>query len=94
MISLCYKAGYVKHGEFQVDEAVGRKKAVLLIVANDASNNTKKRIANIAKTANIRSFEFENKETLGKIIGKDERSCLAICNLGFADKIWLLYKEA
>lgn len=93
MIGLCQKAGYIKHGELMVTDALDRKRVKLLIIATNASLGSKKKLERYVQRDNIRSFEYLNKDLLGGIIGKDERSCLAICNQGFADKIWLLYKE-
>ena len=94
MISLSYKAGYLKHGEFQVNEAIKKNKARLIIVATDASQNTKTKIMTVADTHNVKLVEYADKYTLGRVIGKEERSLLAVCDKGFADKILLLYKEA
>lgn len=93
MISLCQRAGYIRHGEYQVFEAMKSGNVRLLIVAKDASDNSKKKLYSSASRLELKSFEYLDKDLLGKIIGKDERSCLAICNQGFADKILLLYEE-
>jgi len=93
MISLCQRAGYIKHGEYQVYEAIKNGYVRLLIIAGDTSENSKDKLYASAKRLEIESFEYLNKESLGKIIGKDERSCLAVCDVGFAEKILLLYKE-
>lgn len=93
MISLCQRAGYIKHGEYQVSEAIKNGNIGLLIIAKDASENSKNKLYASAKKLKIESFEYLNKALLGKIIGKDERSCLAVCNREFAEKILLLYKE-
>ena len=42
MLSLCQKAGKLVTGEFAAKEAVLNQTAYLVIVATDASNNTKK----------------------------------------------------
>lgn len=94
MIGLCYKSGCLKHGEFQVNEAIQRKKAKLVIIAEDASENTKIKTRAVADKHKMNVLEYADKYTLGRIIGKEERSLLAVCDSGFADKIWLLYKEA
>ncbi|MBO6215288.1 MAG: ribosomal L7Ae/L30e/S12e/Gadd45 family protein, partial [Lachnospiraceae bacterium] len=45
MIGLCMKAGKLKSGEFAVEETVKNGQARLVIVASDASENTKKSYA-------------------------------------------------
>lgn len=42
MIGLATKAGKIASGEFAVESAVRKGKAVLVIIASDASDNTKK----------------------------------------------------
>lgn len=93
MISLCQRAGYIKHGEYQVSEAIKGGYVKLLIIAKDASKNSKDKLYTYAERFGLKSFEYSDKDLLGKIIGKDTRSCLAVCDQGFADKILLLYKE-
>ena len=42
MIGLATKAGKIASGEFAVESAVRKGKACLVIIASDASDNTKK----------------------------------------------------
>ena len=46
-LGLAKKAGKVRSGEFQTEEAVKKKLACLVILAADASDNTKKKFQNI-----------------------------------------------
>ena len=43
LLGICRKAGCIKAGEFQTEKAVKTGLAFLVIVAEDASENTKKR---------------------------------------------------
>ena len=47
MLSLAAKAGKVASGEFSVEKAVKSRKAYLVLVADDASENTKKLFRNM-----------------------------------------------
>ena len=47
MLGLAAKAGNLVSGEFSVEKAVKEHKAFLVIVAGDASDNTKKNFRNI-----------------------------------------------
>ena len=47
MIGLATKAGKVASGEFSVEKMVKSNKAYLVIVADDASDNTKKMFTNM-----------------------------------------------
>ena len=46
MISLATKAGKTKSGEFMTEKEVKEGRAHLVIVADDASDNTKKKFTN------------------------------------------------
>ncbi len=44
MIGLCQKAGQIQSGEFSVETAIKAGHAHLVIIAENASDNTKKKI--------------------------------------------------
>ena len=44
MIGIAKRAGRVMSGSFQVEQALHKRQALLVIVAEDASDNTKKHI--------------------------------------------------
>lgn len=86
-ISLAMKAGAVANGELSVMEAVKTEKAVLVIIAKDASDNTKKLFTDKSSFRKIPIMEFGTKDELGKAIGKASRSSLAITNKDLAGNI-------
>lgn len=49
MISLATKAGKTKSGEFMTEKEVKEGRAHLVIVADDASDNTKKKFQNMCE---------------------------------------------
>ena len=55
MIGLAQKAGKIVRGEFATEKAVKTGKAALVIVAGDASENTKKMFTNMENIAVIMS---------------------------------------
>ena len=87
LIGLCQKAGFAKAGEFQTEKFVKEGAAVLVIVAEDASENTKKKFRNMAEFYKVPFYEFGTKDDLGYSIGCELRSSLCILNKGLADKI-------
>ena len=59
-----------------------------LVVANDASANTKKKITDKCHFYHVDYFIVdENIETISKAVGKNNRVALGITNQGFAKKI-------
>jgi ribosomal protein L7Ae-like RNA K-turn-binding protein len=66
---------------------------MLVIVAEDASDNTKKLFSDKCSFYEVPIYRFATKEILGHAIGKQERSSLAVCEAGLADKIVERLKE-
>lgn len=87
LLGLCQKAGRIKSGEFQTESAIKTFEAFLVIVAEDASDNTKKKFKDSCSFYEVEYKEYGTKESLGRAIGKDERSSLAICDEGFAKSL-------
>ena len=81
------KAGRLSYGEVACEGAVKGKKAKLIIIATDASENTKKNFKNSASFYNIDLIEYGNKQELGFALGKDQRSVIAILDDGFASRL-------
>ena len=79
MLGLAAKAGKVASGEFMTENSVKTGMAALVIVATDASDNTKKKFRNM--------YEFGIKDVLGHSIGKEFRASLAVNDEGLAQAI-------
>jgi len=93
MMGIAEKAGSVVSGEFSTEKAIKSRKACLVILASDASENTKKHFSDMCAYRNIRLCIYGNKEELGHAIGKGMRANLAITDKGLADSIWKRMKE-
>ena len=87
LLGLCMRAGKLKSGEFAVLEAIRAHKAELVIVSEDASDNTRKQFNDKCKYYNVPIVFFGTKEELGHAIGKDVRTSLAITDKGFAQSL-------
>lgn len=83
-LGLCQRAGKLKNGEFAVLEAIRKKTAVMVIVSNDASDNTKKEFSDKCSYYKVPIYFYGNMDELGHAIGKDVRTSLAITDAGFA----------
>ena len=93
MIGLATKAGYVVSGEFSVEKVIKSQKASLVIIADDASDRTKKNFADSCAYYNLPLVVYKDKETLGHSMGKQFRASLAILDKGFADSLLKKFKE-
>lgn len=87
MFSLCQKAGRIVSGEFAVEKALQSGDAVIIIIASDASENTRKKFENKAFFYETEVIIFSTKEEISHCIGKVNRSVFAIIDEGFANKI-------
>ncbi|SHJ24365.1 Ribosomal protein L7Ae [Hespellia stercorisuis DSM 15480] len=87
MISLATKAGKTVSGEFATEKEVKTGRAVLVIVADDASDNTKKKFNNMCDFYKVPIYFYSDKDTLGHAMGKEFRATLAVLDEGFAKGI-------
>ena len=93
LLGLCKRAGKLAAGETAAEQAIRKKQAALLILAEDASKNTKKKFTNSAAYYGLPLAEAGTKQELGRAIGAEERSIIAITEEGFAKKLKELAEE-
>ena len=74
-------------GEFMTEKAVKEGSARLVILAEDASDNTKKMFGNMCEFYQVPLYTMSNKELLGHAIGKQIRASLAVTDDGLAKAI-------
>lgn len=86
-ISLAMKSGNVASGEFLTEKAVKEGNARLVVVAEDASANTKKMFANMCEYYHVPIVEYGSKDNLGHAMGKQFRASMAVLDDGFAKMI-------
>lgn len=87
LVGLAMKAGKVVSGEFSTEKAVKEGKAALVIVAEDASDNTKQLFNDKCDFYQVPVYVYGDKEIIGHAIGKELRASLAIVDAGFAKSI-------
>lgn len=87
LIGLATKAGKVVSGEFSTERAVKAKIALMVVVASDASDNTKKNFTNMCVYYKVPMIIYGTKETLGRAMGKELRASLALTDPGFVKAI-------
>lgn len=86
-LGLATRAGKIQSGEFSTEKSVKAGKAAMVIVAEDASNNTKKKFTNMCTFYKVPIYIYGTKETLGASIGRELRASLALEDTGFCDAI-------
>ena len=87
LIGLATKAGKIASGEFAVESAVRKGKAVLVIIASDASDNTKKSFNDMGAYYHVPVCIYGTKESLGTHTGRGYRASLAVLDAGFGKSI-------
>ena len=87
LISLATKAGKTASGEFCTEKEIKTGMAALVIVAEDASENTKKKFQNMCEFYEVPIYFYGDKDTLGHAMGKEFRASLAVSDPGFAKGI-------
>ncbi len=93
MLSLAQRAGKIASGEFQTETNVKAGKAELVILAGDASENTKKKFLDMCSFYEVPVREYSDRETLGHTIGKELRSSLCVTDFGLAEEILKRFTE-
>ena len=87
MLGIATKAGKTVTGEFSTEKSVKEGKAYLVIVAADASDNTKKKFQNMCNYYHVTLRMFSDKISLGSACGKEFRASLAVVDAGLAKTI-------
>lgn len=87
MLGIATKAGKVVSGEFATEKAIKEKKACFVMVAEDASQNTKKLFTDKCSFYEVPIVICSSKEELGHAIGKTSRASVAVTEQGLADAI-------
>ncbi len=93
MLGLAARARMLITGEELVIREVRSGNAKLVIVSQDASDNTLKKLNDKCTSYNVEMHVFGTREELGHAIGKESRVVLALVDTGFASKITGLLNE-
>ena len=86
-VGIAAKAGYVFGGEMQTESRIRSGEAKIVILAEDASGKTKKKILNLAERFRVPVVSAPDREMLGQAAGKDFRASVVITDQGLADAI-------
>lgn len=87
MLGIATKSGKVVSGEFSTERAVKTRRAYLVIVSEDASQNTAKMFTDMTKFHGVPMYRFGTREELGKSVGKEFRVSLAVIDKGLAQAV-------
>ena len=88
------KAGKLVSGEFSVEKAVKAGQAKVVVVAADASANSKKQYTNMCKFYKVPLYFISSKEELGQALGKEYRASLAVLDENMAKALMVKMEDA
>ena len=92
-MGLAMRGRNLTSGEDQILDAIRSGSAMLVIVSEDASDNTKKLYTDKCKFYEVPVKIWGTREELGHAIGKEMRAAVAILENGFAEKLLTLIEE-
>lgn len=87
MIGLARRAGCLALGTTAMEMAVKRRKAFLVILADDLSANSRESIERLCRRNNIPWFNYADRTHLGHIVGREARAVMAVTSQDFAAAI-------
>ncbi|WP_413381532.1 YlxQ family RNA-binding protein [Alkalihalobacillus sp. 1P02AB] len=87
LLGLAARARQIVTGEELVTKEVRAQSVQLVLLSQDASENTKKKILDKCSHYNVTVRLVADRETLGHAIGKAERVVIGIKDSGFAKKM-------
>ena len=94
MLGLCMKAGKLICGTDACIDSIKTGSAYAIVVANDASNNTKEKFNKLATDYSVDIVLIGEKELISKSVGKIDKAVFVITDNGLANKILMLVRES
>ena len=93
MLGMAKRAGKLSTGAFVCDKMITSRRARLVILASDASENTKKSVTNSCKYYNIKLIEASDMSTLGHATGGGDKAVVSVNDNNFAKAISDLFQR-
>lgn len=93
MLGIGKKAGLIVSGEMGCILSLKEGRSKLLIMASDASYNTKSKFQGLCSKKNVKYFEMGLKEDLGMAIGKSLTSVISINDEAFSKALVIIIDE-
>jgi len=90
LLSICTKAGMLLTGEETAEKLLKKGTAQLVIIAEDAADNTKKKFVNKCFFYQKPVRVFGERAVLSKCVGKSNRTVYVVTDSGFATRLLAL----
>ncbi len=93
LLSMAQRARRIVSGAFAVEQAMQAHKAVLLIIAEDTAEESRKKYLTLAERYKVPYVVTLSRDLLGSCLGKEYRAAAALTDEGFAAKLKKLTEE-
>ena len=93
LIGLARRAGRLLCGLGSVVDGIRGRNVFLVIISEDASDSSKKKITDKCGFYNVKYIFFGSMNDLGRAIGYNECTAVAITDKGFADSVSDIYNK-
>ena len=87
LLGIAKRGGFVVSGEFATEKAVKTGAAMLVIIAADASDNTRKKFTDKCTFYEVPIYFYGSKEELGHALGCEVRTSVAVTDEGLANAL-------
>lgn len=87
LLGFAKKSGNLISGENTCEIYVKKKKVKLLIIVEDASENTLDKITKLSERYGVKYVVFGKRDELSSAIGSENRTCFGILDNNFKTKI-------
>lgn len=87
MLGFAMKSGNIITGDDTCEMFLKKRRIKLLIVAADASENTKDKFRFLTRQQEVRLIEISTKEELSQAIGKYNRAVIGVTDRKFANSL-------
>ncbi len=84
IIGLACRAGKIEAGEAKAEDRIRHKKSKLIVMAEDASENTVKKFKKLCEDYGVKLIIAGNREILGNYTGRAFAVVLTVSDSGFA----------
>ena len=93
MLGMAKRAGKTVTGTDGVLNSVKSGKSFLVIMASDASDNTKKQIPDKCRSYNVRLITNADRDTISKMTSTENSAAVSIIDRGLADAIFNAFEK-
>ncbi|WP_408011005.1 YlxQ family RNA-binding protein [Pseudalkalibacillus sp. A8] len=87
LLGLANRAGKCVSGEELVVKEIRQQRAKMILLAEDASANTRKKLIDKCTYYQVPYYIVPDRIELGNAIGKEQRVTVAVIDNGFAEKL-------